>query len=124
MVIPSLGLSGGIGLTTRGSVAGDVPAFLDGSKAKGQTVFVQAVEEDRDAILLPGYLREAYLKAEEFCEALGHRMKGAGFLKTLLLRRVGSSIYAGLQTARRMLENWEDATTTAEEEEDDRAVLS
>lgn len=76
-------------------------------------------EEDRDAILLPGYLREAYLKAEEFCEALGHRMKGAGFLKTLLLRRVGSSIYAGMQTAKRMLEDWDDATISAEEEEDE-----
>lgn len=76
-------------------------------------------EEDRDAILLPGYLREAYLKAEEFCEVLGHRMKGAGFLKTLLLRRVGSSIYAGMQTARRMLEDWDDATIQAEEEEDE-----
>jgi len=74
-------------------------------------------EEDRDAILLPPYLRVAYAKAEDFCEALGHRMMGAGFLKTLLLRRVGSSIYAGLQTANRMLENWEDAVISEEEDE-------
>jgi hypothetical protein len=76
-------------------------------------------EEDQDAIVLPGYLREAYLKAEKFCEVLGHRMKGAGFLKTLLLRRVGSSIYAGMQTAKRMLEDWDATTTSAEEEEDE-----
>ena len=66
-------------------------------------------EDDKDAILLPPYLREAYAKAEEFCEVLGHRMKGAGFLKTLLLRRVGSSIFAGTETAKRMLGGWDDA---------------
>ena len=74
-------------------------------------------EEDNDAILLPPYLREAYAKAEEFCEILGHRMKAAGFLKTLLLRRVGSSIFAGMQTAKRMLGSWDDAVITDEEDE-------
>ncbi len=74
-------------------------------------------EEDKDALYLPPYLREAYTKAEDFCEALGSRVKGAGFLKTLLLRRVGSSIYAGLQTGRRMLKDWDDVTVM--EEEDD-----
>lgn len=74
-------------------------------------------EEDKDALLLPPYLREAYAKAEEFCDVLGHRMKGAGFLKTLLLRRVGSSIYAGMQTARRMLDDWEDTSASDEEDE-------
>ena len=56
-------------------------------------------ETDRDAILLPPYLREAYELAEEFCRMLGRRLKASGFLKTLLLRRMGSSVYAGLQTA-------------------------
>ncbi len=74
-------------------------------------------EEERDAVYLPAYLREAYDKAEEFCEVLGHRMKGAGFLKTLLLRRVGSSIFAGSETARRMLKDWEDAAISEEEDE-------
>ncbi|MCL4561940.1 MAG: phospholipase D-like domain-containing protein [Chloroflexi bacterium] len=74
-------------------------------------------EEEEDAILLPPYLREAYGNAEEFCEILGQRIKGSGFLKTLLLRRVGSSIYAGMETARRMLENWEDAGESEEEDE-------
>ncbi len=64
-------------------------------------------EGDRDAILLPAYLREAYDLAEEFCSQLSERMTGAGFLKTLLLRRVGSSIYAGLRTAEKMLASWE-----------------
>lgn len=74
-------------------------------------------EEDKDAVLLPAYLREAYAKAEEFCELLGHRMKSAGFLKTLLLRRVGSSIFSGMETAKRMLVNWDDAAITEEEDE-------
>jgi len=74
-------------------------------------------EGDTDAILLPPYLREAYAKAEEFCEALGQRMKAAGFLKTLLLRRVGSSIYSGMETAKRMLISWDDAVITEEEDE-------
>ena len=74
-------------------------------------------EGDKDAILLPPYLREAYAKAEEFCEDLGHRMKAAGFLKTLLLRRVGSSIFSGMETAKRMLISWDDAVITEEEDE-------
>ena len=65
-------------------------------------------EEDRDAIILPPYLREAYQLAERFCEKLGWRMQGSGFLKTLLLRRVGSSIYSGLRTAEKLLAEWED----------------
>jgi superfamily II DNA or RNA helicase len=79
-------------------------------------------EEEKDAILLPPYLREAYTKAEDFCETLGGRVKGAGFLKTLLLRRVGSSIYAGLQTAKRMLKDWEDALVSDEEDDGEGAT--
>ena len=74
-------------------------------------------EAEKDAILLPPYLREAYTKAEEFCKVLGHRLKTAGFLKTLLLRRLGSSIYSGMETAKRMLVNWDDALITDEEDE-------
>lgn len=57
-------------------------------------------EGPREAIPLPGYLRQAYDLAEEFCQTLG---RGSGFLKTLLLRRVGSSLYAGLTTAQKLL---------------------
>jgi superfamily II DNA/RNA helicase len=44
-------------------------------------------------------------------------MKAAGFLKTLLLRRMGSSIYAGMRTAQRMLETWESIEEDEESEE-------
>jgi superfamily II DNA or RNA helicase len=75
-------------------------------------------ETDHDAIRLTPYLREAYELAEKFCETLGERMKSAGFLRTLLLRRVGSSIYAGLQTAKKLLSEWEKIDVECEPEED------
>lgn len=78
-------------------------------------------ERDDDAIKLPLYLQEAYALAEEFCRTLGARMKAAGFLKTLLLRRVGSSVTAGRITAEKMLGSWQDidAATVGVEGEDD-----
>lgn len=71
-------------------------------------------ERDEDAIKLPLYLQEAYGLAEEFCRKLGERMKGSGFLRTLLLRRVGSSITAGRMTAETMLGSWQDIEEAAE----------
>ncbi len=61
---------------------------------------------EQDPIQLPAYLAAAYHTAEEFCSKLAKRAKGAGFLKTLLLRRVGSSIEAGRITATKMLKEW------------------
>ena len=75
-------------------------------------------EGDRDAIRLPPYLNEAYQFAEDFCQLLGARMKGAGFLKTLLLRRVGSTIHAGMNTAKNMLQDWDDIEDEEDGEED------
>lgn len=52
----------------------------------------------------PYELKEAFARAEEFCREVGTRPgMNAGFLQTLLLRRVGSSIESGLSTAKRML---------------------
>lgn len=62
-------------------------------------------ESDHEAITLPGYLRDAYQSAEEFCDELGERMRAAGFMRTLLLRRMGSSIEAGKNTAMKLLGN-------------------
>jgi len=56
-----------------------------------------------ETIPLPTYLHDAYKTAEEFCNALGEVMKGARFMRTLLLRRMGSSIEAGKSTALKML---------------------
>jgi hypothetical protein len=75
-------------------------------------------EGDKEAIRLPPFLKAAYQTAEEFCETLSERLQAAGFLRTLLLRRVGSSIYAGLSTARRMLGAWEQLDLDESEEDD------
>ncbi|RMH11776.1 MAG: helicase SNF2 [Gammaproteobacteria bacterium] len=60
-------------------------------------------EEEREAIPLPAYLQEAYALAEEFCKVFGEGHRGTGFLETMLLRRMGSSIYAGQRTVERIL---------------------
>ena len=58
-------------------------------------------EKAEEAIPLNDYLAQAYDVAGEFCELVGKRSRGAGFLKTLLLRRLGSTIVAGKITAKR-----------------------
>jgi len=61
-------------------------------------------ESDDDALVLTSYLEEAYAEAETFTEHLGKRVRGgAGFFKTLLLRRLGSSLEAGRNTIRKLL---------------------
>lgn len=77
-------------------------------------------EREEDAIRLPPYLQDAYELARQFCAAVGERMQGSGFLETLLLRRAGSTIYAGKCTAQRMLGEWYVADVAeADLEEDD-----
>ena len=60
-------------------------------------------EDNEGAINLGGYLREAYDEAEIFCRLLQKRVKGAGFFKTILLRRLGSSMEAGRKTIIKLL---------------------
>lgn len=60
-------------------------------------------EGDDGAIPLEGYLRQAYSKAQEFCSLLSSRVKAGGFMSTLILKRIGSTIIAGDNTARKML---------------------
>lgn len=74
-------------------------------------------EEPEGALTLGGYLKEAYEEAEHFCHLLQQRVRGAGFFKTLLLRRLGSSMEAGRQTLRRLL--GEDSDVESDEDEDD-----
>ena len=83
-------------------------------------------EESSEAIPLPAYLHDAYQAAEEFCGLLSQRVRGAGFLKTLLLRRIGSTIYAGRRTTEKMLTEWgqeECFTSPTLFEEDDDVML-
>ncbi len=74
-------------------------------------------EENEGALVLDGYLRDAYEEAEEFSRLLQQRVQGAGFFKTLLLRRIGSSMEAGRRTVSKLLGNEPDIPD--EEEEDD-----
>lgn len=61
-------------------------------------------EQSGEAIGLPVFLRDAYAAAEAFCREVGRRPGfNSGFLKTVLLRRVGSTIRAGELTARKFL---------------------
>ena len=74
-------------------------------------------EADNDAISLGGYLKEAYEEAETFSELLQKRVRGAGFFKTLLLRRLGSSMEAGRNTVSKLL-NVSPETDNDEDEDD------
>lgn len=75
-------------------------------------------EGDDEAIKLPPFLEDAYHLAERFCELLGARAQ-AGFFRTLLLRRVGSTIEAGRRTVENMLNGWE----ALDDDEDDENTL-
>ncbi len=74
-------------------------------------------EGENDAIILPLELKYAYLEAEKFCALLGKRVKSSGFLRTLLLRRMGSSIIAGKKTAENILNNWTSDVVLEEDDE-------
>lgn len=77
-------------------------------------------EGEREGIHLPAYLHTAYEHAERFCALVGKRQRGSGFLKTLVLRRMGSSLLAGMNTARKLLgEPIEGLDDRTEDEEDD-----
>src|SRR5262249_35702269 len=78
--------------------------------ANGQPVFREVPirlhgEGDGDALLMPDHMEQAYEEARAYCLALAKAGSGstAGFMKTLLLRRIGSSLRAGLSTARKLL---------------------
>jgi len=73
-------------------------------------------EEDLDALSLGDYLQDAYDEAETFSELLQRRVRGAGFFKTLLLRRLGSSMEAGRRTICKLLDLEPD---DLDDEEDD-----
>lgn len=76
---------------------------------------VEAIDE---RIALPAPLQAAYELTKEYCALLAQRQKGAGFLETLLLRRMGSSFFAGFKTTERLFRK-EVAATEEEEDEDD-----
>ena len=77
-------------------------------------------ESDAEAITLPAFLGDAYDAAEEFCAILARRPGlNSGFMKTILLRRVGSTIEAGRLTAMKMLGTQPQGDQADEEGEND-----
>ena len=74
-------------------------------------------EENEGALVLGGYLLEAYQEAEAFSLLLQQRVQGAGFFKTLLLRRLGSSMEAGRRTVSKLL--GEEPDIPDDEDDDD-----
>lgn len=78
-------------------------------------------ESPQEAIPLPSYLRQAYTLAEHFCQVFAANHRGAGFLETLLLRRIGSSVYAGQRTVERMLDLGLEEESDEEDEPEETA---
>jgi superfamily II DNA/RNA helicase len=74
--------------------------------------------------VLGGYLREAYQEAETFSLLLQQRVKGAGFFKTLLLRRLGSSMEAGRRTVSKLLGGEPDILDDDEEDDTEEEALT
>jgi hypothetical protein len=58
---------------------------------------------DGEGLVMSLAFNAAYKAAESFSRLYASRRPGAGFLKTILLRRIGSSARAGLETARHLL---------------------
>ena len=85
-----------------------------------QKIKVELHGEGNDgALILTGYMKTAYVLAEEFCSLLSKRVKGAGFFKTLLLKRIGSSIEAGRNTGFKLLNEWGKGLNEVADEDDD-----
>jgi superfamily II DNA or RNA helicase len=71
-----------------------------------------------DALEMPPNMTAAYEDAREFCVLVSRLHPSAGLLKTLLLRRIGSSLRAGLRTAEKLLERERRDEAASEEDED------
>ena len=73
-------------------------------------------ESDADAIKLPPFLQDAYHLAEEFCRLLAERAN-SGFFRTMLLRRMGSTMEAGRRTVEKILGEWTDLDEAEDDDE-------
>ena len=81
-------------------------------------------EGKQDAVMLGGFLADAYKAAEQFCEEVGKRQGlNSGFLKTILLRRLGSTVAAGRATALKMLGPEDDPSAEDDQEETPKGAL-
>ena len=94
----------------------------DRLEAEGKLVKIEMVPfGDGQPILASHAMEQAFELAEQFAQTLHQRAKAAGFIKTLLQRRVGSSLEAGLRTTRKMLAG-RDLEEDSNEEEDGESI--
>lgn len=76
----------------------------DRLEREGKLVKIEMVAfGDGQPILCSHSMDQAFELAADFARALNQRVKASGFIKTLIQRRVGSSLVAGLSTTRKML---------------------
>jgi SNF2 family DNA or RNA helicase len=69
------------------------------------------------ALITSEEFRQAYTEARHFGKALSQSGKGSGFMKNLMEQRICSSIVAGLNTAKKLLEG-----RTVQEESDEQLI--
>ena len=74
-------------------------------------------DAEDEAIPLPPYLADAYRQAETFCRLLAERAN-AGFFRTMLLRRMSSTMEAGRLTIARILDGWAEIDDEDDDESD------
>ena len=61
-------------------------------------------EKEEDSVKLNYYQKQAYDKARIFCEMVAERSNASGFLLSLIQKRIGSTVSAGLSTCSKLLE--------------------
>ena len=72
---------------------------------EGKLVKIELVPvDDEKPVVSTHSIQQALELAEQFARELHKKNSASGFIKTLLQRRVGSSVVAGLNTAKKMLE--------------------
>lgn len=81
--------------------------FLENNGQLPKIEVVLMGEDRAETIPLYNYLQQAYNLSEKFCHSLGRRVRGGGFIKTMLLKRMGSTMIAGRRTAEKML-HWDE----------------
>jgi superfamily II DNA or RNA helicase len=80
------------------------------------------VESKDVAIPLSDPLVEAFDLCSQFCRSVGKMSGGSGFLETMLARRIGSSITAGLNTVKKLLGESVDDDDDGEEDDDEETA--
>lgn len=81
-------------------------------------------ENEEESLILTGYMKEAYELAEAFCKLLSQRVKSAGFFRTLLLKRIGSSLEAGKRTGQKLLREWGDGFEAFSDEQESEEEIT